>query len=969
MSSPPSNTIPMTQPEQMLENELVAQLIGQDYKRVAVTDEASMLANLKAQLEAFNETTLTDGEFTKVLHHLNKSSGVFAKAKILRDRMKLSKDDGTTGYLEFFDSVDPLRNRYQVTQQVTVEGIYKNRYDVTILINGLPLVQIELKRRGLEMKEAFNQIQRYQKHSFWSGQGLFHFVQLFIISNGVNTKYYANARRQSFKQTFYWAAEDNKTIRPLRAFTTAFLNRDHVGAMIGKYIVLNETDKIPMVLRPYQYYAAKRMVERVIDPPEVEPNGYVWHTTGSGKTLTSFKAAQIITGLPGIYKVVFCVDRKDLDYQTIKEFNSFSKGSVDSTNDTKKLVLQLTEDANLEQQSAVNTKLIVTTLQKLNAAISKPQYLAQMEKLRDERIIFIFDECHRSQFGDTHKRITAFFRNHQMFGFTGTPIFADNALAKDGKKHTTADLFHKKLHSYVITDAIKDENVLRFAVEYVGRYKRKTGSATEVDIEVEGIDTKELMDSPARLEKITDYIIDHHAVKTRNKEFTAMFCVSSVDVLIKYYELFAAKKAEGKHNLKVATIFSYTSNEEDTGATGILDEGGEIIGGDVGNPHTREKMDGFIADYNGMFGTNYSTKDTQSFYNYYQDMAKKVKERKVDILLVVNMFLTGFDSKTLNTLYVDKTLRFHGLVQAYSRTNRILNEVKSQGNIVVFRNLKERTDEAIALFSNVKAKEAIFVPPYDDYVSKFNEVVVELLKLAPTVKSVKDLKDEEAELKFVKIFRELMRLRNILESFSEFDDNDLSLPAQRFADYRSAYLDLYDKVKTETSKDKASILDDVDFELELIHRDVINVQYILTLLAKLYDADEKEQARLRKVILDSVSGDPELRSKKELIEKFIEQNLPNAATAAEIPECFEGFWEKERVEAFDRLCQEEQLDADKLKKVIDRHVYTGKPPLPDPDIIQLIQRPMGVMERGPTRKRVFDKVVEFVDVYIRGIAA
>ena len=790
MSSPSSNTIPMTQPEQMLENELVAQLIRQDYKRVAVTDEATMLENLKAQLEAFNETTLTEGEFTKVLHHLNKSSGVFAKAKILRDRMKLSKDDGTTGYLEFFDSVDPLRNRYQVTQQVTVEGSYKNRYDVTILINGLPLVQIELKRRGLEMKEAFNQIQRYQKHSFWSGQSLFHFVQLFIISNGVNTKYYANARRQSFKQTFYWAAEDNKTIRPLPAFTTAFLNREHVGAMIGKYIVLNETDKIPMVLRPYQYYAAKRIVERVINPPEVEANGYVWHTTGSGKTLTSFKAAQIITGLPGIYKVVFCVDRKDLDYQTIKEFNSFSKGSVDSTNDTKKLVQQLTDDTDLEQETTINTKLIVTTLQKLNAAISKPKYLAQMEKLRDERIIFIFDECHRSQFGDTHKRITAFFRNHQMFGFTGTPIFADNALAKDGKKYTTADLFHKKLHSYVITDAIKDENVLKFAVEYVGRYKRKSGSATEVDIEVEGIDTKELMDSPARLEKITDYIIDHHSVKTRNKEFTAMFCVSSVDVLIKYYELFAAKKADGKHNLKVATIFSYTSNEEDTGATGILDEGGEIIGGDVGNAHTREKMDGFIADYNAMFGTNYSTKDTQSFYNYYQDIAKKVKERKVDILLVVNMFLTGFDSKTLNTLYVDKTLRFHGLVQAYSRTNRILNEVKSQGNIVVFRNLKARTDEAIALFSNVKAKEAIFVPPYDEYVSMFNKVVVDLLSLVPTVKSVKDLKDEEAELKFVKIFRELMRLRNILESFSEFDDNDLSLPAQRFADYRSAYLEV-----------------------------------------------------------------------------------------------------------------------------------------------------------------------------------
>jgi type I restriction enzyme R subunit len=954
-----SNTIPMTQPELALENELVAQLIGQGYTPVAVTDEASMLANLKTQLEAFNGLTLTAGEFIKVLNYLTKSSGVFAKAHILRDRMKLTKEDGTTVYLEFFDSVNPLRNRYQVTQQVAMEGSYKNRYDVTILVNGLPLVQIELKRRGLEMKEAFNQIQRYQKHSYWSAQGLFHFVQLFVISNGVNTKYYANARRQSFKQTFYWAAEDNKTIRELPAFTTAFLNREHVGTMIGKYIVLNETDKILMVLRPYQYYAAERMVERVKNPPAENPNGYVWHTTGSGKTLTSFKAAQIITGLPGVYKVVFCVDRRDLDDQTIREFNAFSKGSVDSTDDTKMLVQQFTD----------GTKLIVTTLQKLNAAISKTKHLEQMAKLEDERIIFIFDECHRSQFGDTHKRITAFFSNHQMFGFTGTPIFAENAVAKDGKKHTTVELFHKKLHSYVITDAIKDENVLKFAVEYVGRYKKKPTCPTELDIEVEGIDTKELMEDDTRLAKIADYVLDHHAVKTRNKEFTAMMCVSSVEVLIKYYELFAKRKTEGKHKLRVATIFSYTSNEEDKDANGILDEDCEITGGEGGNPHTREKLDGFIGDYNAMFGTAFSTKDSKLFYGYYRDIARKVKERKIDLLLVVNMFLTGFDSKTLNTLYVDKTLRYHGLVQAYSRTNRILNEVKSQGNIVVFRNLKKRTDEAIALFSNVKAKEEIFVPPYEDYVAKFNEVVVQLLTLTPTVKSVKDLKDEEAEMQFVKIFRELMRLRNILESFSEFSDEDLSLPAQRFADYRSAYLDLYDKVKTDNLKEKASILNDVDFELELIHRDVINVQYILTLLAKLYGADAAEAPQLRKLILDSVAGDIELRSKKELIEKFIEDNLPNVESAAEIPDSFEAFWEKERVAAFDQLVEEECLDADKLKKVIDRYVYTGQEPLPDPDIAEIILKPMKVMERGPSKKRVFDRVVDYVATFIKGIAA
>lgn len=982
----------MPQSEQVLEDNLIAQLIDLGYTRAAVTDEASMLANLKAQLEIFNGVSLTAGEFTKVLHHLNKKSGVFNKAHILRDRMKLTKEDGDTVYLEFFDSGKPLRNRYQVTQQVTMQGSYKNRYDVTILVNGLPMVQIELKRRGLEMKEAFNQIQRYQKHTFWSGHGLFHFVQLFVISNGVNTKYYANARRQSFKQTFYWAQEDNTTIRELSPFADAFLNREHLGTMIGQYIVLNETDKILMVLRPYQYYATEAIVERVKNPPQTDANGYIWHTTGSGKTLTSFKAAQIMTGLTKVHKVVFCVDRKDLDYQTIKEFNGFSKGSVDSTNNTKKLVSQFGD---------VDTKLIVTTLQKLNTAISKQVHLEQMNPLRDERIIFIFDECHRSQFGDTHRRICDFFRNHQMFGFTGTPIFADNAASisasasrsyqrenddntrvsdrattyragapkRSGLKRTTKDLFHKKLHSYVITDAIKDENVLRFAVEYVGRYQQKEGNPTKVDIEVEAIDTKELLESPQRLEKITDYIIERHPVKTRNREFTAMMCVSSVDVLIKYYELFAKRKAEGKHKLKVATIFSYTSNEVDPDADGNLDEDSEIVGGEGGNPHTREKLDGFIADYNAMFATNYSTKDTQSFYNYYQDIAKKVKLGKVDILLVVNMFLTGFDSKRLNTLYVDKNLRFHGLVQAYSRTNRILNEVKSQGNIVVFRNLKKRTDEAITLFSNAQAKEEIFVPPYEDYVTKFNEVTLELLTLTPTVRSVKSLPDERAELQFVKIFRELMRLRNILESFSEFDDEDLALTAQRFADYRSAYLDLYDKVRTENQTEKTSILEDVDFELELLHRDIINVQYILALLAQLFDADEPEQQPLRKLILDSVAGDLELRSKRELIQKFIDNNLPKAGSAAEIPDCFEDFWEQERVTAFEQLCKEEQLDAGKLKQVIDRFVYTGEKPLPDPDIVQLIDRPLKLAERGPTKMRVLDKVIDYVETFIRGIAA
>lgn len=952
----------MIQPEQVLEDNLVAQLMGQDYQHVSVTDEPSLLANLKSQLEAFNEVNLTEIEFTKVMNHLTRSNSVFEKAKILRDKMALEREDGETVYLDFIDENDLGRNLFQVTQQVKMEGSYKNRYDVTILVNGLPLVQIELKRRGLELKEAFNQTNRYQRHSYWAGSGLFNFIQLFVISNGVNSKYYANNRQQSFKQTFYWAKENNQTIRELTPFASEFLQPLHLAKMLSQYIVLNETDKILMVLRPYQYFATEAIIDRVQNPPTEDPekrNGYIWHTTGSGKTLTSFKASQILTGHTDVHKVVFCVDRKDLDYQTIKEFNSFSKGSVDSTDNTSMLVKQFTDD----------TKLIVTTLQKLNTAISKPAYLKKMAGQQDKKIIFIFDECHRSQFGDTHKRICEFFHDHQMFGFTGTPIFVENAVKKEGRKHTTKDLFHKKLHSYVITDAIKDENVLKFSVEYVGKYQQKKDSPNNVDIEVEGIDTKELMESPKRLEKITDYILDRHKAKTKHPQFTGMFCVSSIDTLIEYYKLFAKKKAEGKHKLRVATIYSYTANEDDKDADGILDEGGEIVGGDVGNKHSREHLDSFIADYNGMFGTNYSTKDTKSFYGYYQDIAKKVKDRKIDILLVVNMFLTGFDSKTLNTLYVDKNLRYHGLIQAYSRTNRILNEVKSQGNIVVFRNLKKRTDEALALFSNVEAKEDIFIPPYDKYVDLFNDVVLDLKKICPKPDDVKDLPDEEAELEFIKTFRELMRLMNILESYAEFDHNDLGMTDQRFADFRSAYLDLYDKAKSDTEKEKVSILDDVDFELELIHRDVINVQYILKLLAQLYDAEEAEKTNIKKRLIDALSGDPELRTKQELIKKFIENNLPEISHASEIPETFEDFWEQERKSAFDSLVKEEQLDADKLEKIINRYIYTGKEPLPDPDIIQLLTVKPKLKDRKPTRERVLSRVIDYVATFIKGVAA
>ena len=559
------------QPEQVLEDNLISQLVKQGFELALITDEKKLLANLKQQLERLNQlsTPLSDNEFKQVLNTLAKGS-ILDKAKTLRDRLQINRDDGTPLYIQFLvDEWD--KNHFQVTQQVTVVGRFKNRYDVTILVNGLPLVQIELKRRGLELKEAFNQINRYQRHSYWANYGLFQYVQVFVISNGVNSKYYANNKSQSFKQTFYWADQNNNRYTYLTKFTETFLQRKQLATIIQKYIVLNETDRVLMVMRPYQIYATEAIVARVTDSKH---NGYIWHATGSGKTLTSFKTAQILTQLSDVHKVVFVVDRKDLDYQTSKEFNAFAKGCVDSTSNTNLLVSQFTDApvAVGKVNEHRNTKLIVTTIQKLNNAISHKRYLSRMEKLKDKPIVFIFDECHRSQFGDTHKRIVNFFNNHQMFGFTGTPIFVDNAATKASRKFTTKDLFDECLHKYTIVDAIKDENVLKFGIEYVGRYKKKEQSKNEIDFDVEGIDTKELFESPARLEKITDYIIAQHGHKTQSKTFTGMFCVGNIETLIKYYDLFKTKKEEGKHNLRIATIFSYAANEEDPDANGFLDE-------------------------------------------------------------------------------------------------------------------------------------------------------------------------------------------------------------------------------------------------------------------------------------------------------------------------------------------------------------------------------------------------------------
>ena len=942
-----------TQSERELENKLIEQLVQLGYKFVTIRDENELVANLKTQLEELNSIEpLSEKEFDQILNQLRKGS-IYDKAQLLRQpKIDYTKDDGSVGYISLLNSIDWCKNRYQVTNQITINGKYKNRYDVTILINGLPLVQIELKRRGMELKEAFEQTNRYERHSYSAGYGLFNYIQLFVISNGVNTKYYANNKisARSFKQTFYWSDVNNQLITQLQQFAYTFLDTCHLSKMICKYIVLNTTYKILMVLRPYQYYAVEQIVDRVLNSDKY---GYIWHTTGSGKTLTSYKASQILTKLPEIEKVVFVVDRKDLDFQTSKEFNSFSSGSVDSTANTLKLV----------EQFGNNTKLIVTTIQKLDIAITKAKYSGVMNKLQEKKIVFIFDECHRSQFGKTHQNIKTYFPKAQMFGFTGTPIFAENYSKNIYENYTTESLFSECLHKYVITDAIRDENVLKFSVEYINTVKKKDSIT---DINVEDIDRKEIMEAPERLEKIVDYIIENHDRKTHNKEFSAMFCVSSIPMLIQYYDIFKKKD----HNLKIATIFSFQQNETDKEAKGekdfAMDDDELEVTAESTFVHSREKLEECIADYNMMFGSNFSTKDSQSFYNYYNDISKQVKSCNVDILLVVNMFLTGFDSPKLNTMYVDKNLNYHGLIQAFSRTNRILNELKSQGNIVCFRNLKSATDDAITLFSNKDAISEVIMPPYDDFVKEINLAIDNLQLIAPTPDSVNNLLDENEELKFITSFRQVIRLMNKLTSFTEFTHDDLGMDEQTFSDYKSKYLDLYEKVKSDSAKEKVSILDDVNFELELIRRDEINVAYIIQLLAKFRGGTDGDIDKIKRDIDLYLSTEASLRSKRELIDQFITENLLKIGDDENIESTFYNYVDVQKSKAIDELSKTEDLDTQRLDKLIKEYVFTEKEPMTK-DIIDLLNHRPALKERKSIAERVTVKIKKYIEVFINGL--
>ncbi|MCQ2964261.1 MAG: type I restriction endonuclease subunit R [archaeon] len=896
-----------TESEAVLEERLIDKLVSNGYERIIITDENDLIDNFKIQLEKLNNTKFTADEFKLILLYLEGGS-VYDKAKKLRDKYELQRKDGVK-YVSFLNKEEWCKNIFQVTNQITFKGTYTNRYDVTILINGLPLCQIELKKRGVELKKAFNQINRYREHSF---HGLFDYVQIFVISNGINTKYYSNNKNLSYKFTFFWKNENNKNINNLSEFADVFLEKCHLSKMISRYVVLHESDKQLMVLRAYQYYAVEAILNKALN---TNNNGYVWHTTGSGKTLTSFKVAQILKDQEGIDKVLFVVDRKDLDYQTTKEFNAFCEDSVDGTDNTRSLLKQLTSK---------DSNLIITTIQKLDIAVKK--HKKQLDSIKDSKMILMFDECHRSQFGEMHNNITSYFTNIQFFGFTGTPIFAVNA----NKTRTTADIFGDRLHTYTIKNAIRDDNVLGFMVEYIGKYKDKT----KIDIDVEAIDTKEVMEDERRLSKIVDYIIENHDKKTYNREYTSIFAVSSIEVLNKYYKLFKEKE----HDLKIATIYSYTENEEW--------EEGDL---------PRDNLENHIKDFNQMFGTNHST---DTFDQYYVDVSKKSKENKIDILLVVNMFLTGFDNKLLNTLYVDKNLQYHGLLQAFSRTNRVLNEKKKQGNIVSFRNIKKDTDNAIQLFSDEEADEYVIIEPYEVYVDKFNEVSKLLDELVPEVQDVDNLPSEEEDKEFIQIFRELLRLMTRLTVFTEFDYKDLVLPEQKFEDYRSKYIDMYQKYVV--TAEKTSVVDDIDFEIELVRRDNINVAYIIELLKQL-DPNNSSFKKDKEFILKTMEGSIELKSKVELINNFIEQTIVPNDREIDVDLEFDEYMAREKAKEIKKFVEDENLEPVKINYLINNYEFTNK--IKNNVIKEALNDDLSFIQKRTKVDEIKEKIIELVEKF------
>lgn len=935
----------VTQSEQVLENALIKTLQDNGYDYVQIKEEENLYTNFKSQLEKHNKKQLilhnrkhfTDKEFEKVLIYLEGGTR-FEKAKKLRDLYPLELENGERIWVEFLNRNKWCQNEFQVSNQITVEGRRTCRYDVTILINGLPLVQIELKRRGLELKQAYNQIQRYHKTSF---SGLFDYIQLFIISNGVNTRYFANNPNSGYKFTFNWTDAENKPFNDLSMFANFFLEKCNLGKMISKYIVLHEGDKCLMALRPYQFYAVEKILDRVQNSTN---NGYIWHTTGAGKTLTSFKAAQLASEIDGIDKVLFVVDRRDLDTQTQTEYEAFEPGAVDSTDNTYELIKRLSGDS----------KIIITTIQKLNTAVTRGYYNKLLQKVRDQKVVMIFDECHRGHFGDSHKNIVRFFNNLQIFGFSGTPIFVENSK----QDITTKEVFGECLHKYLIKDAIADENVLGFLVEY---YRGNEDPSIDY--------TKE-----TRRREIAKFILTNFDKSTFNGEYNALFATQSIPILLQYYKIFK----ELNPKIKIAAVFTYTANgNQDDEQTGMNQ-------GFAFQTVDSDELQLIMDDYNRMFGTAYST---ENFRAYSDDINLRMKKKNpdmqpIDLLLVVDMFLTGFDAKKLNTLYIDKNLEYHGLLQAFSRTNRILNEKKRFGKIVCFRDLKSNVDASIKLFSDENPIEDIVRPPFEEVKKDFNDLLLDFKEKYPNVNSIDELKSEYDKRDFVLAFREIIKKRAEIQIYEEFDkeNTDLVMHEQEFEDFRSKYLDIAVGNMNVSNSSVVSepeipygddrTLDDIDFCLELLHSDIINVAYILELIADLNPSADNYQEK-RQQIIDTMIKDAVMRNKAKLIDGFIRQNIDNnkngfekskADGSIDLESRLNEYMNKARQEAVEYLADEEDIDREALSQFLNEYDYLQRE---KPEIIQeaIKKKKVKLKERKTIQDRILKKLREIINLF------
>ena len=977
------------QSEKALENEFIRMLTEQGYDYLEIHDSESLIKNLRTQLEIVNDYKFTDSEWKRFYNNSisNNNDGIVEKTrKIQEDNIQvLKRDNGTSKNITLIDKKNIHNNRLQVINQyVENNGNYDNRYDVTILVNGLPLVHVELKRRGVALKEAFNQINRYQKDSFWAGSGLYEYVQIFVISNGTNTKYYSNTTREShikeqlqtknkskktsnsFEFTSYWADANNKVIPDLVDFTRTFFSKHTILNILTKYCVFT-SENLLLVMRPYQIAATERILNRIQVATNykkmgtIEAGGYIWHTTGSGKTLTSFKTAQLASKLEYIDKVLFVVDRKDLDYQTMKEYDRFEKGAANGNRSTKILQKQLEDNT---------SRIIVTTIQKLSEFVKRNKSHPVFQK----HLVLIFDECHRSQFGDMHKLIVDNFKNYHLFGFTGTPIFAKNANNKKNPDFcTTEQAFGEKLHTYTIVDAINDGNVLPFRIDYVNTMKAKEGMT---DKEVHAINTEEALASHERIENVVSYIIEHFDQKTKRNSFydlkgqrvngfNSIFAVESIPFAKKYYLEFKKQLKEKQKDLTIATIFSYAANEDDT-AEGILgDEGFETEKLDI---NSREFLDYAISEYNKKFKTNFSS-EGDGFQDYYKDLSDKVKNRQVDLLIVVNMFLTGFDATTLNTLWVDKNLKQHGLIQAFSRTNRILNSVKTYGNIVCFRDLQEQTNDAIALFGDKNARGIVLLKSYEDYYygytddkgkerKGYEERIAELLQKYPLGEQIIG---EQNQKDFIVQMGNILRLRNILSSFDKFEGNQI-LSERDFQDYLGTYTDLYEEYRRKKENGESeSIKDDIVFEMELVKQVEVNIDYILMLVQKYHESnceDKEILGSIDKAIKSSLA----LRSKKELIDTFISRINVNTNVMND----WTKFVEENKENDMKTLITEENLNPEETRKFINRSFKSGEVETLGTDIEKILppmRRFGGNSEHEEKKERIIDKIKKFFEKY------